>query len=547
MTARPELSRRWYLPFVLVLGAAAIFAFWIYASDQDGDEVAAYGGTYVEASVGAPQRINPLYARLNPADADLVSLVFSGLTRLGPDGRVLPDLAERWEINEDGSEYTFRLRNGSVWHDGEDVTADDVVFTWSVLASEDFDADPDLSDFWQSVSAERVDDLTVRFTLDEPFAPFLAQTTIGILPEHLLAGVPVAELAQSSFNQEPVGTGPYRLESLGTRSASLRSNDAFHLGPPYVEQIRLDYYANSEAAVAAVRAGEADGVYLPEVIGRDQRTALEADHTVEELSSNSYTMLYLNWQLPAFQDETVRRAITLAIDRRAIVDDILAGRGVIADTVITPATWASSEALEPYAYDPERAEALLADAGWVPGPTGIRSRGDIELSFDLITNNDSTRTAIAAQIAQDLQQVGIGVSFSSSGSATLYEQVLQPHQFEMALFGFTAGADPDPFPAWHSSQADGGANIAAFADPVVDDTLAQARVSADRDRRAELYLHFQQTFYDIQPSLALFYPTNLYVLPSDLHGVETGVAFSPASRFHNVWEWYLETETVSDE
>jgi peptide/nickel transport system substrate-binding protein len=547
MIARPDLKRRWYLPVVLVLGVAAVIAFWIYASDEEGAPVAAYGGTYVEASAGAPQRVNPLYANVNPADGDLVSLVFSGLTRLGPEGRVLPDLAERWEISEDGLEYTFRLRNGTLWHDGEEVTADDVVFTWTVLSSDDFDGAPDLGNFWQTVSAERIDDLTVRYTLEEPFSPFLSQTTIGILPEHLLAGVPVGEMAQASFNQEPVGSGPYRLESLTTRSATLRSYDSFHLGPPYVEEIRIDYYVSDEAAVAAVRAGEADGVYISGPLGQDQVTALDSDHDLRELTSNSYTMLYLNSLLPAFQDATVRRAVALAIDRESIVNDLLGGRGLVVDSVITPDTWASAGDIEPYAYDPERAAALLADGGWIAGPNGVRSRDGVDLSFDLITNNDSTRTAIAATIAANLEQVGIQVNFSSSGSPTLYEQVLQTHQFEMALFGFAQGPDPDPFPAWHSSQADGGANIAAFSDPVVDSDLAQGRIAADRDRRVELYLRFQQTFYDLQPSILLFYPVNLHVLPDKLQGVESRVAFAASSRFGNIWEWYLETERVSDE
>ena len=547
MNARPDLARRWYLPLVLVVGVATVIAFWVYASDESGQRVAAYGGTYVEASAGAPQRVNPVYAGSNPADADLASLIFSGLTRLAPDGRVVPDLAERWEISDDGTEYTFRLRDGIVWHDGEDLTADDVVFTWGVLSNEDFDGDPDLGSFWQTVSAERVNDLTVRFTLTEPFSPFLTQTTIGILPEHLLAGVAIEELAQSSFNQEPIGSGPYRFESLTNRSASLISNNAFHLGPPYIERIRIDYYASEEAAVLAAANGEADGVYLTSVVGRDQVTSLDEDHDLLALTANSYTMLYLNWQLPAFQDDTVRRAIAFAINREAIVDDIYGGRGVLSDSVITPDTWAWTEAFEPYPYDPERAEALLADAGWIRAPNGIRARDGLELSFELITNNDSTRTAIAAQIAGDLEQVGIGVSFSSSGSPTLYEQVLQPHLFDMALFGFSQGPDPDPFPAWHSSQADGGANIAAYSDPQSDENLSQARISSDRDRRAELYLRFQQTFYNSQPSVLLFYPTNLYVLPDALGGVETSVAFESHSRFSNVWEWYLETERVSDE
>ncbi|MEX2236099.1 MAG: ABC transporter substrate-binding protein [Dehalococcoidia bacterium] len=547
MSLQSSRRSRWYVPWILVAGVATVLGFWVYESDQEGDRVAAYGGTYVEAAVGTAQRINPLYASPNTVDADISALVFSGLTRLGADGRVLPDLAASWEISEDGREYTFTLRNGAIWHDGEDLTADDVVFTAGVLANEEFNGDPQLGELWQTVSAERVGDLAVRFTLEEPFAPFLAQSAIGILPEHLLAGVEVPLLANAPFNERPVGSGPYKLEAIDGRSAILSANEAFQLGSPYIKTIRFDFYPNENSALEAVREGAADGVYLNGAIGRDDVDALSDDHRVHELIASSYTMLYLNWQLPAFQEDSVRRAIAFAIDREALVDRHLGGRGVIADSVIPPGTWAWSAAFSPYEYDPERARALLEDAGWTVRADGVRVRGDAELVFDLITNNDSTRSAVATQIASDLQAIGIRVNFSTSGSTSLYEQVLQPHNYQMALFGFAQGTDPDPFPAWHSSQADGGANISAYSDPLADEDLVGARLSVDNDRRAELYVRFQQTFYERQPGIVLFYSTNLYVVPEDLHGFAPAVQFSAASRFSNVWQWFVETRRVADE
>jgi peptide/nickel transport system substrate-binding protein len=545
MTAPPRSRYRWYTPWILAAGVAAILVYWVAASANDGREVAAYGGTYVEAATGAPQRVNPLYSGRNQVDDDLSALVFSGLTRLAPDGRVIPDLAESWEISDDGTQYTFTLRNGVVWHDGEELTANDVVFTWSILNNEEFDGDPGLTSFWQTVSAESVGDLGVRFTLEEPFAPFLAQTTIGIVPAHLLAGIPVEELSSASFNVEPVGSGPYRLDELTTREASLSANSSFHLGAPYISNIRLDFYPDRASAATAVRNSDADGTYVETTGGEGSLGGLGDDKRLHELVANNYTMLYLNWQLPAFQDDTVRRAIAFALDRQSITDDTLSGNGVITDSVITPGSWAWTDAFAPYDHDPGRAEALLDDAGWLPRADGVREREGIALEFELVTNNDSTRTAIASQIVRDLEAIGISVTLTSSGG-NLYEDVLQPHRFEMALFGFAGGPDPDPFPAWHGSQIDGGANIPAYQDPVTDDELAQARLSADNDRRAELYLRFQQTFYERQPSVVIFYPVNVYVLPDELQGVEETVALTAASRFHNVWEWFLETDRVAD-
>ncbi|MBC7242760.1 MAG: peptide ABC transporter substrate-binding protein, partial [Anaerolineae bacterium] len=176
-------------------------------------------GRYTEGLAGAPQHLNPLLAQYNSVDRDICALLFEGLTAFDEAGRVVPRLAERWAIAPDGLTYTFVLRKGVYWHDGAPFTADDVVFTAGVMADPGFQAlDPSgLFDLWSSVKVEKLDDYTVRFTLSEPFAPFLDYSTIGILPAHLLKQMPVPDLPKAAFNSQPVGTGPFMTDSVSAK------------------------------------------------------------------------------------------------------------------------------------------------------------------------------------------------------------------------------------------------------------------------------------------------------------------------------------------
>jgi peptide/nickel transport system substrate-binding protein len=174
-----------------------------------------HGGTYVEGIAGFPRHLNPLLSGYNDVDRDLCALVFSGLTRLNEHGEVEADLARGWEITPDGLNYTFYLRSNAYWHNGAPLTADDVIFTISLLQDPDFPGPPDLgANVWRTVKTEKVDRRTVRFTLPEAYAPFLDYTTVGILPAHILGETRSAALPDVAFNLNPVGSGPFQVEEI---------------------------------------------------------------------------------------------------------------------------------------------------------------------------------------------------------------------------------------------------------------------------------------------------------------------------------------------
>lgn len=499
---------------------------------------------YREAIAGAPQRINPLFAYLNDTDRDLTTLVFSGLTRLGPDGEVLPDLAESWEISPDGRSVTFRLRPGIVWHTGSPLTAADVVFTYNLLGDPKLQGDPDRAPLWRQIKCSNPDDLTVICNLPAPFAPFLAFTTTGIIPRHILEGTDAASIFDSSFNRNPIGTGPYRLAQLDENHAVLKAQAGYHLGAPGIDEIEFKFYPDTASAASAVIRGDADGLLLEPSTAPGEAEELTSHSGVNVYSANrtAYTILYLNNIEPPMNEKPVRTAVAQSIDMDAVISDVLGGSATAATSPMVPGTWAFNPDVPPYDHNPGNARRILEEAGWKLSDGGrVRQKGDIELRISLLTDQDPFRGAIADQIARQLAEAGIAATVVREDSTDLIRDHLLPRQYQAAIFGWDTGPDPDPYPAWHSSQADeNGRNMAAYRNEDADRVMEQARRTSDLDQRQALYYTFQQIFHDDVASIVLYYPVFTYFVSDKVDGLEMGTLFNTGSRFRNVHEWTLE-------
>jgi peptide/nickel transport system substrate-binding protein len=527
----------------LVLAIVGLSALWYATRDGSGPQAPAHGGRYLEAVVGSPLRVNPLYTAFNDVDKDLAALVFSGLTRLGPDGTVLPDLAESWEVSADARVYTFHLRQGVTWHDGTAFTADDVIFTWSALSDPNFKGEPSLGQLWQQVKCAKQDDFTVVCELPQPFAPFLAHTTIGILPRHHLKGLSAEALFIAPFNEQPIGTGPFILRTLNSQMALLESNPSYHWTEAVIAEMELRFFSDYRSAASALQDGEVQGLFLSPEASPDILEQLEQDERLQRLASqrNSYTLLYLNTRMPPLDDSSVRQALLYALDREAIVAGRLDGRAQLADSPIVPGTWAYSDDVRSYQHDPEKALSLLAESGWRINSRGVLAKEGNELRLDLLTDDEPERIAIGQQIVEQLRAVGVDANLQSQAGSDLVHDFLLPRRFQAAIYGWDQGYDPDPYPAWHSSQAqERGFNLAGYADQSVDRILGEARQTSDVEERKALYREFQQIFADEVPSILLFYPVYNYFVDKEVRGISLGVLFEPASRFANVHQWYIE-------
>jgi len=526
---------------VIVSGIAGWLAFGpsITGSGQDA------GKRYVEAVIGRPARVNPFFAHLDDADRDLSALIFSGLTRLGPNGEVVPDLAQSWDTSEDGKTVTFHLRPGIVWHTGSPFTSSDVVFTYSLLGDPAVQSDPDQASLWRQVKCTNPDPLTAVCQLPAPFAPFLAYTTIGILPQQILQGVNPASLSDNPFNLNPVGTGPFRLAELDATHAILKANTAYHLGAPKLDQIEMRFFPDAASAVNAVLAHNADGILIDPGADPSQTEALKSADDVKAYKANrtAYTIMYLNNGAPPLNEKPVRQAIAEAVDIDSIISDVLSSEAIPATSPILPGTWAYDPKVPLYKHSADDARHLLDQAGWkLPDNGHVRQRDKLELRLTLLTDQDPIRGAIADRIANELSDVGFAMNVTRKDPTSLVRDSLVPHDYQSAIFGGDTGPDPDPYAAWHSSQAtDNGRNIAAYKSQEADSLMEKARRTSDLQERQKLYYSFQKVFHDDVPSLLLYYPVQTYYVRTNIKGIELGTLFNTGSRFRNAQDWRLET------
>jgi peptide/nickel transport system substrate-binding protein len=537
------------LLFVLILigGVVALVLTWQAEKQQQGtsDEPRpAFGGTYVEGMAGTPARLNPLFAAQNEADRTLAALVFSGLTRLDKQGAPFPDLAETWSTSPDGRVWTFRLHAGLIWHDGRELSADDVIFTYRLVQDPQLRSPPPLTGVLAEAKVAKLDARTITIELPQPYAPLPAYLTLGILPAHVLQQVHTAEMYDTAFNFRPVGSGPYRVEELTTEHAVLTANPAYHLSPPFVQRMELRFYRDDGAVFAALQAKQIQGAYFANGLGPDSQAYVEArrDLRLTHLPTNQLVYVYFNLRNSILQDRRVRQALLYAVNRDAIIEDVLQGEAIRADSPLLPGGWAESPALKRYNAELNTAGALLDDAGWRLNAQGTRFRGADMLQFALVTNNDPERLAVAQAVSQRWTALGARVTVIPSGTTALLRDLLQPRTYEAALFADIAGPDPDPYLKWHASQAGPrGGNLSSLQDPRFDRLLEQARLQATQPQRKDLYAQFQELFAQEVPAIPLYVPTAAYVHTSELNGVNVALLTDSGSRFWQVQEWYLRT------
>lgn len=547
---------RWQL--IIALGGLVLIAALLLTQAPAGDQAApepARGGTYAEAIIGAPVRLNPVLDSYNPSDRDVDRLLYTGLVRFDDRGAPTPDLAENWAISADALTYTVTLRADATWHDGEPVTSDDVIYTFSKLQDADYPGPADLHAMWSEITLQRVDDRTVQFRLPEPFAPFLDYLSVGLLPDHLLRGVSAGALVDHPFNLQPVGTGPFRflgfdLENGVIRRVSLAAFDDFYRQPPYLERVDLLFFPSQAEALQAYQAQEVQGVAGP------TGEALQA--LLEEPATNLYSarlpsagVIFLNTAQPEktfLADKRVRRALLLAIHRQSIIDRFLGGQAILATGPVMPGTWAYADALSPLPYDPEAAAALLDEAGWTlpvgateGTPEYVRASEDLPLAFTLVYPDDALHTGIAQALQEYWARLGIVVTTKAVPAESILHDYLEPRQFEAVLtdLDLSRYPDPDPYPFWHDSQAEAGQNYAGYRDRNISIWLEQARTTPDLPTRSDLYRSFQYRFQDQMPSLFLYHPVYTTAVASQMQGVSLGPMVDPSDRFANIEAWFV--------
>jgi peptide/nickel transport system substrate-binding protein len=526
---------------------------------------------YVEGVLGRATNASPFGAR-SAADRALVSLLFRGLVRLGPDSTVVGDLATRWDVTDGGGTWTFHLREGLRWHDGQPLTAADVAFTVSVLGDPDY-AGPG-AESWRDVRATVIDSLTVSLHLTTPLGGFLHAATQPIAPVHLLGGIPPAALPDDPFGAQPVGSGPYRLlfleagraslaaaveepptdpggpnlvtprptDSLATAAPTARSGEAV----PYITSFELRYFDDLESLVEAWRDGDLDAVSGMQP-GDIATLTAAAPGRVLRYPGTTILAATLNLRPghPEFQDARVRRALLEAIDRDGIVRDVLGGLGSRADALIPTSSPVFDAAGSPrIPFDVEAARRNLREAGWTSGDVSWTPRGATDpIVLELLSPEEAANPvayATARKILEGWHALGLAVRHVPVPASELLDERLTPGRFQVALVPLAIGLDPDLYPLLASSQTrTGGSNVAGLQDPVLDTLLVAARTPVDGTTRTTAYAALQARLAEQTYVLPLAFRDDYVLYRDTVSGPESRPVATSGDRFWDVLTWRL--------
>lgn len=510
----------------------------------------ARGGSLTEGIVGSPRFINPILA-LSDADRDLTALTYSGLLRATPEGDYIPDLAESYVVSEDGLTYTVTLREGAEFHDGERVTADDIIFT--VRKTQISALKSPLRASWDGVVVEKVDERQVRFTLKAPYAPFVGNLTLGILPAHLWQNVSDEEFSFSELNSSPVGTGPYKVSSIvrssgGIASAyTLKANPSYALGEPYLTQLTLRFYQNESALAEALKNGE---VEAGSGLSADSLATLEARPSTTPLN-RVFGVFFNQNQLEVLRNKDVRQALSVAIDRNDLVEVVLGGYGTPLIGPVPPSVLETTP--QEAVGDPTvAAQEMLVAKGWelVDGVltrssgSGANAKTEV-LTFTIATGNVPELRRAAEYLREQWARMGARVEVQIYEAGDLSQNVIRPRKYDALLFGEVIGRELDLFAFWHSSQRnDPGLNIALYANATADEALDDMRQTSDDARRLELYQTFAAEIQKDIPAVFLYAPDFVYSVPNDLEGLNLGLVETPSDRFLSIPQWHREVDYV---
>lgn len=487
--------------------------------------------TLIVALPSEPNRLNPLF--LSDLTSFIVSgLIFPGLTRLDDDLTIKGDLASSWKIAHGGRQVTFHLRQNVRWHDGTPFTAKDVLFTVEKLLSPDIPS-PLKSQFEKILSIDAPDPYTVRIKYSEPYGSLLTSWTMGILPEHHFRHQNVTD---PSFDRKPVGTGPYILkEWKGGEKIILKANPAYFGGQPPMETIILTVIPDPSARLFAFRKRIVDLTETAPAQLGSLPTRLSEGQDIQILIAPSmrYGSLAFNLADERFRDSRVRKAISHAIDRAALIEAVFATYGHPSTGPYPPVSPYADDRIRSDRYDIREATDLLAEAGWTKGPSAILQKNGRPFSFTVTINAEQTENLQAAQIIQaSLKNVGITVTIRQVEWQTFRHSIITSRDFEAVLISRAYLWDPDIYELWHSSKVgEGDWNITSYRNHHVDLLLEKGRRTINEQERRHIYREVHRRISSDRPVIFLYNADGIFLAPSNLNTPGP----SPLGIFHNLY------------
>lgn len=577
---------------IISLGAAAAFFITKHV-----EALPASGGEYTEGFVGQPKYLNPLFSSTNEVDSDIVALIYSRLFTYNEKRELIPDLAEKYTVSDDGKTYDVTLKEGVRWSDGEPLTTQDVVFTFESLQNPEVGSS--LAAAFQGVKISKVDEHTIRFVLKQAFAPFIHALVVGVIPEHIWGTIDnPAHMRLAKTNLEPIGSGPWQFAKLikrdggGIEALSLVPNKNYYGRAPMIHMVTFRFFPDQGSLLEALKAHKILGVSFPPRLVSSTTPIKDATPYPVELPQ--YTALFFNLDLnPLLKDKTVRTALSGAINKQAIIQDVLGNAaktingpllpGMIGyDPAFTGSTTTIDEAnrlldknwqrIQPEEYfslrsaalkkergttdprthqvstTPEIDTAIAADVQKEMSPSQTfyrRDKKDQVLALTITTVDTPEYQKVAEQIAKDWQDIGVQTTIKPINRQFFLRNVIKNRDYDTVLYGEIAGGDPDPFPFWHSSQVNyPGLNLSLYTNRTIDTMLEDARTTLDPAARAKLYRTFEDTLATDVPAVFLYTPLYTLQISTDVKNVSIPPLVLPSDRYRQFATWYIKTTWV---
>ncbi|MBN2817166.1 MAG: peptide-binding protein [Campylobacterales bacterium] len=474
-----------------------------------------------------PARLNPILAT-DSSSSEIASFIFSGLVKFDKDSKeIVADLAKKFYF-KDSTTLIFELREDVYWHDGEKFSAKDVLFTYDTLLSDKV-VSPYSSGFRFVKSVRILDEYTLEVTYTKPYFKALETWMMGILPKHLLENE--TNLMSASFNKNPIGTGPYRLEQLEfSKNIVLKAFEKYYEGEPKIEKLSFHVIADPMTRFMMLKSGELDvGALEPMAYEKQLGASFFEQFAIYEKISPSYSYLGFNLRLDKFKDPRVREALSLAINRDEIVDILFFKHARVCTGPFLPGTKAYNNSVKTPKQNIQKAKELLQAAGYTE---------ENPLRFEIATSNSSPIRPYAAEILQhQLKAVGVYVTLRVMEWQAFLNMVVMPHKFESILLGWGLAPTPDPYLLWHSeSDRKGGFNLVGYHNEELDKLIEESQSIVDRDELALIWQKMFAMIVEDNPYLFLYIPNEISAVDKRIQNIEPALS----GIWHNYIEWEKE-------
>lgn len=497
--------------------------------------VPARGGNYTEGMLGQPVHINPVTAS-SEADKSMVRLLFANLG----------NLSDKITVDKEGKNWDVRLKENIRWSDGEKLTSDDAIFT--VQKIQDPDSNSPLSAGWQGVGANRVSELEFRLTLGRSYAFFEKNIKeLYVIPKHLFAETPVGNWRLSRYNLQPVGSGPYAFSSYEVRDDGFITDyhfatNKFYSGDrPLITDYNIKFFPNASGMISAFNAGQIDGFAMDS----GEVSGINRPYETHNFFLPSYYAVFFNQgQNSALQDKKVRQALSVAVNRDALVKEVLDGEGEVRLGPFSTSMLPSGQG--DAGSSSTNAGQILDEDGWRVASSSVRQKNVkgaiVDLEFRLTVPQIPFLIKTAEMLKSDWTSLGAKVEIVPLSMEEISGAILQNRDYQALLFGNMPNPPEDIFSFWHSSQRFyPGLNLSLYSNKQADNLITNIDQNDKGEETAQDIQNLQNMISGDYPAAFLYSPYYVYLSRKDLQGVEAGLIDEPADRFNNVAQWYIKT------